>query len=133
MIGREALLNGHRILLVEDDYFIAYMMTEALQDAGAVVLGPVSSVKDALALLGREQHVDSALLDMNLGGDPVFPVADALAGRGVPFLFATGYNESAVPPAWRHVMRCEKPVDAATVVRALHSCAGAVQGLDDRL
>ena len=117
----EALLDGRRILLVEDDYFIADAMSDALEDAGATVLGPVSSVEEALALLDREREVDSAILDINLNGEMVFPVADMLTARGIPFLFATGYDEAAVPPAWRHVIRCEKPVNAAAVARALHS------------
>ena len=114
-------MDGRRILLVEDDYFIADAMLGALEDAGATVLGPVSSVKEALALLDGEPEVDSAILDINLNGEMVYPVADALTARGVPFIFATGYDEAAVPPAWRHVIRCEKPVNATAVARALHS------------
>ncbi|QDA36491.1 response regulator (plasmid) [Paracoccus liaowanqingii] len=116
-----ALLEGRRILLVEDDYFIADALLEALEDAGATVLGPVSSVKDALALLGREHDVNGAVLDINLDGEAVFPVADVLCARGVLFLFATGYDEAAVLPAWRHITRCEKPVNVAAVVRALRA------------
>ena len=121
MTLNDDLLSGRRILLVEDDYFIADAMLGVLEDAGATVLGPVSSVKEALALLDGEPEVDSAILDINLNGEMVYPVADALTALGIPFIFATGYDEAAVPPAWRHVMRCEKPVNAAAVARALHS------------
>ena len=120
MTSNEALFDGRRMLLVEDDYFIADAMLKALSDAGATVLGPVSSVTEALALLDGEPELDSAILDINLNGEMVFPVADALTDRGIPFLFATGYDEAAVPPMWRHVMRCEKPVNAAAIARALH-------------
>ncbi|WP_425231080.1 response regulator [Sphingomonas sp.] len=96
-------------------------MLEALEDAGATVLGPVSSVTEALSLLDGAPDVNSAILDINLNGEMVYPVADALTARGIPFIFATGYDEAAVPTAWRHVMRCEKPVNAAAVTRALHA------------
>lgn len=115
----KALLQGRRVLVVEDEYLIADTMEQSLRQAGAVVLGPVPSVDDALELLDDEPDVDGAILDINLGGEKVFPVADVLAARGVRFVFATGYDVSDVPPAYRHIARYEKPVDVSMLARAL--------------
>ena len=120
-----ASLRDCRILVVEDEYLIAYDMQQGLQEAGAIVLGPVPSVEEALELLRGEPDVDGAVLDINLAGEKVFPVADALAARGIRFVFATGYDASAVPPAYRHITRYDKPVEAATIARALSTETGA--------
>ena len=114
----EALLLNRHILLVEDDYLIAYAMQSELQDFGARVVGPAASVKDALVLLDSGP-VDGAILDVSLNDEKVFPVAEALTAIGVPFVFTTGYSASDLPAAWRHVPRLEKPVDAASAALAL--------------
>ncbi len=116
----EALLRDRRVLVVEDEYFIADAMQRGLKKEGAIVLGPAPSVAEALALIDS-QPVDAAILDLNLGDEKAFPVADVLQARDIPFLFTTGYDASDVPPAWRHVPRLEKPVEVATIVRALRS------------
>jgi CheY-like chemotaxis protein len=99
----EASLRGWRVLVVEDEYLIADAMERGLRGAGAIVLGPVPTVEKALELLEGEREVDGAVLDINLAGRKVFPVADALAARGIRFLFATGYDAADVPAAYRHV------------------------------
>lgn len=118
----ERLLQGRRILVVEDEYLIADAVQIALQGEGAVVVGPAQSVRKALRLLDTEVHVDCAILDLNLGDEQVFPVADLLQARGVPFLFTTGYDAAAVPQAWRHVQRLEKPIEIAAIAHALSAC-----------
>ena len=112
----EALLHDRHILVVEDDYFIAWALVDELTSFGAHVIGPAASVEEALALLAN-QPTDGAILDVSLSRDKVFPVASALTDRGIPFVFATGYSE--VPPTWQHVPRYEKPVSAATAAQAL--------------
>jgi CheY-like chemotaxis protein len=97
-----------RVLIAEDEYFLADDMARVLQKLGVHVVGPVSSTDKALALL-REEPLDAAVLDINLKGQMVFPVADALREQGVPFIFATGYDASIVPEAYRDVPRWEKP------------------------
>ena len=109
------LLNRH-ILLVEDEYLIAWALQDELQGSGAHVIGPAASVEDALALLASEP-VDGAILDVSLDREKVFPVAEALSERGIPFVFATGYSD--LPPEWQHVPRFEKPVEVARVALAL--------------
>ncbi len=116
----EGLLSNRRILVVEDDYLIADAMLRGLEREGAIVLGPAPSVKQALELLDTAP-VNGAVLDVNLGDEKAFPIADVLQARGIPFLFATGYNVGDLPQAYRHVPRCEKPLDVTAVARTLLS------------
>ncbi|MGI4946815.1 MAG: response regulator [Janthinobacterium lividum] len=114
-----AALAGRRVLLVEDDYLLAEVLRQELEDAGTHVLGPVPDVAAALALLAAEDVVDVAVLDVNLNGTMPWPVADALLARGVAFVFLTGYDASAVPARYAGVPCCEKPVELAEVACAL--------------
>ena len=111
-------LSGRRILLVEDEYMIAADMHQAFERLGSVVVGPASRVEDALAMIEVDE-IDCAVLDINLGGEPVWPVADALYNSGVPFVFTTGYDQSAIPELYAKVPRCEKPVNMKRLVQAL--------------
>ena len=111
-------LAYRRALIVEDEYFLADDMAEALWKLGADVVGPVSSTHEALALLA-EEPVDAAVLDINLKGHVVFPVVDALREQGVPFIFATGYDEAAVPEVYKDVARWEKPFRPEDFARGL--------------
>lgn len=112
-------LKGKRILLVEDEYFIAQDMARAMAEAGAVVVGPAATVAEALRLIAASGALDAAVLDINLQGEMVFPVADALTTRGVPFVFATGYDRESIPERFSRRIRCEKPVRPDRVARAL--------------
>ncbi len=113
----DPLLRGWRILVVEDQYLIADGMRRELAREGATVVGPAPSVAAALALVDA-QALDAAILDLNLADDErVFPVAEALQARGIPFVFASGCAASDVPPQWRHVLRVEKPVEIASFAR----------------
>lgn len=103
-------LKDRRVLVVEDEYLIAEDLREQLLSCGAEVMGPVACVADALALLEDGTAPDLAILDIRLGGEMVYPVADALRTKGIPFVFATGYDAWAVPEAYAEVPRTEKPV-----------------------
>lgn len=103
-------LAGCRVLVVEDEYLLADELSRELVAAGAEVVGPAATVAAALRLLGEGTPPHAAILDVNLGGEPVFPVADALLERGVPFVFCTGYDDWALPARHRGTPRCEKPV-----------------------
>jgi DNA-binding NtrC family response regulator len=107
-----------RILLVEDEYFVAIEVVRALEDEGAVAVGPTRTVQEARKVMEREA-IDAAILDINLHNQPVFPLADELEQRKVPFVFATGYGEQAIPARFRHVPRFEKPLDLDALVRAV--------------
>ena len=113
------MLDGRRILLVEDEYFIVRDMARAFAAAGAAVIGPAATVAEALRLIAASGPMDGAVLDINLQGEMVFPVADALTTRGVPFLFATGYDRETIPDRFAHCIRCEKPVKPDQVAKAL--------------
>ena len=113
-----AVLAQHQILVVEDEYFIAHDIAHALGRLGAEVIGPAPSCEDALALVTAE-HLDAAVLDINVRGQSVLPVAEILAARGVPFVFATGYDRGAVPVAFRSVPHWEKPFNPDHLARAL--------------
>jgi len=129
----EASLHDRRVLIVEDEYMIAEAMSRGLRRAGATVLGPVSSVASAIALL-REEKVDSAVLDINLGNQNVYPVVDALLAQGARCVFATGNDPADIPDTYASMRRCEKPVDTNCLVRALNEGISTVATLhgDDR-
>ncbi|MEA2782601.1 MAG: hypothetical protein QOK29_4145, partial [Rhodospirillaceae bacterium] len=93
-------LAGRRILLVEDELLVSMALESTLQDSGATVIGPLARVKQALEAARREQ-IDAAVLDINLAGEKVFPVADLLAERGIPFVFYTGYSQDTLPLSHR--------------------------------
>ena len=101
-----------RVLVVEDDYLLAEDLKDELSAAGAEVMGPVSDLESAWALLAKGPLPNRAILDIKLGGQMVYPLADALRERGIPFVFATGYEAQAIPAAYADVPCCEKPFDA---------------------
>jgi CheY-like chemotaxis protein len=90
-------LRGRRVLVVEDDYILAQDLLEELLRSGAAVMGPVATVAEALDLLRSGLSPHMAVLDIGLGDETVYPVADALRARGIPFVFATGYDACTVP------------------------------------
>ena len=108
-----------RILVVEDEYFIADDMAKALEKLGAEVVGPAADQEKALALLSSAELIDAAVLDINLRGATVFPIADILIEQGVPFVFATGYAPASVPPVYAGIPRWEKPFNPGDLVRSL--------------
>lgn len=112
-------LAQRRVMVVEDEYFIADDIVRALQKLGAEVVGPIPTRDKALMLLESGASIHAAVLDINLQGKTVFPVADVLIARGVPFVFATGYDQSTVPAAYEDVPRWEKPFEAHDLAKAL--------------
>ncbi len=111
-------LQGERILVVEDEYFLADDLVQALTRAGAKVIGPASTAEAALALL-EDGAPDLGILDINLKGDISFAVADAMAERNLPFVFATGYDEGTIPERHAARPRWQKPFDADELMKAL--------------
>jgi DNA-binding LytR/AlgR family response regulator len=113
-------LKGCCLLVVEDEYLIAADLTASLESLGVEVIGPAASVDEALSLVDKNSdRLDGAVLDINLGNERVYPVADVLTARGVPFVFTTGYDAVVVPTAYATAPRCEKPVDKTQLVRWL--------------
>ena len=101
-----------RILIVEDEMLVAMNIEDMLLELGHEVAGIASRLEPALAL-AREGAFDVAMLDVNLAGEPSFPVADMLLGRGIPFLFATGYGAKGIPEAYQGHLVLQKPFRAA--------------------
>jgi DNA-binding LytR/AlgR family response regulator len=113
-------LKGRCLLVVEDEYLLAADLTASLESMGVEVVGPAASVEEALSLVeNKGGRIDGAVLDINLRNERVYPVADVLTARGVPFVFTTGYDAIAIPTAYARAPRCEKPVDKAQLVRWL--------------
>ena len=109
-------LTGKRVLLVEDEALVAMLVEDMLADEGCEVAATASRLGDALALAADTSLlIDIAILDVNLAGEPVFAVAEALARRGVPFAFATGYGAGGLPESWRNRPTLQKPFTAADV------------------
>lgn len=115
------LLKGLAVLIVEDEFYLADDWALALTSAGARVLGPFGRVEDARRLIEGGEQVDLAILDIDLFGDRVFPVADLLAEKGASFVFATGYDPDVIPERFRDAPRLEKPFTALAVVELLKS------------
>lgn len=115
-------LSGKRILVIEDEYFIASDLKRALTAAGAEVAGPSGRVSEGLAL-SAGPHLDAALLDVNLEGEFSFAIADELAARGVPYVFVTGYDDWSLPEAYRAAPRVAKPFQLTVVLDTLDRLA----------
>lgn len=109
-----------RVLVVEDDLLVAMLVTDLVAQCDCLVVGPVGSVGDALAAV-REDALDGAVLDINLHGERVWPVAELLEECGIPFIFATGYNEGDIPERFRTRPRIAKPVTNVSVEHALRA------------
>ena len=112
-------LKDRRILVIEDEFFMADELRQKLEAAGALVIGPAPSVERALALIKDEITIEAALLDVNLGGDMSYPVAEALIVRSVPFVFTTGYDESVLAEHYALMPRCQKPTEFSSIVGEL--------------
>lgn len=103
-----ASLTGCRILVVEDEWLIASVIEEVLQNLGCVVVGPVSRL-DAALQRAKDEMLDAAILDVSIRGGEVYPVAEQLAIRGIPFVLASGYGAWLLPETLRDRPRLTKP------------------------
>ena len=121
--GRAAAkLTGKRVLVVEDEALVSMLVEDELRDAGAEVVGPAPSVRDALRLVeaaAADGGLSAAVLDINLSGQHVAPVADKLAALGVPFLFATGYRHDYARSLHTTAPVLHKPFDPRSLIVAL--------------
>ncbi len=111
-------IDGLRVLVVEDEALVALQIEDMLTGLGCVVVGPASRVGQALELL-HGQQVDAAVLDINIAGELVYPVADELASRGLPYIFATGYGASGLTDAYRGRPVLEKPFPKGALLQAM--------------
>jgi CheY-like chemotaxis protein len=111
-------LRGRRVLVVEDEYLLATDLAEHFQDLGVKVIGPAATLGDAIALV-EANEIEGAVLDINIRGERVYPVADLLIERQVPFVFTSGYSCELEPDAYASIPRCIKPTKFAEVAHML--------------
>jgi CheY-like chemotaxis protein len=116
-------LFGLRVLVVEDEAVVALMIEGMLQDLGCTIAASAARLADALEIAATAE-IDLALLDVNLAGQPVFPVAEILVGREIPLVFSTGYGARVLPPEFTRFPVLGKPFSA----RELHQTIASVVG-----
>lgn len=113
-------LNGKSVLLVEDEYLVASMVMDALEDFGATIVGPVSNMQLALDFLDNSEiRIDAATVDINLQGANAFPLADRLTAEGIPFVILTGYECSSLPERFHAATCLSKPFAPEDVAEKL--------------
>jgi two-component SAPR family response regulator len=98
-------------MIVEDEALVAMALRESLDELGFSVLGPFNRISEAMIAL-RNNHIDAAVLDVNLGGELIYPLADVLAADHVPFVFITGYGADEIEPRYANVPVLQKPIEA---------------------
>jgi CheY-like chemotaxis protein len=113
-----AKLAGLRVLVVEDEMMVSMLIEDMLTDLGCHVVGPASRLDEAMELAATSE-LDCAVLDVNLGGQPIFPLADALRERGRPFAFATGYGDAGLREVDRGTPVLQKPFREGDLARVL--------------
>jgi CheY-like chemotaxis protein len=107
---RTSTLTGDRIMIVEDEALIAMAMSDLVTELGFKVVGPYSNLKDAMAAL-KGDGVDGAILDINIGGELIYPLADILIARNLPFIFTTGYGKESIASSYENIQVLHKPVE----------------------
>lgn len=113
-IGNRRLI-GCRVLILEDEYFLANDLERALRAQGAEVIGPIAELSDAISQLGHDEF-DAAVIDINLQDELAYSIADELVPRDIPFVFATGYGSEQIPNRFRDIKSWQKPYDIAAIV-----------------
>jgi len=111
-------VTGRRILVVEDETMIAMLIEDVLQTAGYLIVGPAAKLETALQL-ARSERLDGAVLDVTIRGGQVYPVADILRERGIPFVLSSGYGDWALPDAFRGQARLQKPFTSVELETAI--------------
>ncbi|HVY51658.1 MAG TPA: response regulator [Devosia sp.] len=119
------IFGGRRILVVEDDWLIVADLVQELEASGAHVIGPIPTLELALKKLDEMPDMSAAILDVNLRGQMVFPLADELTRRGIPFVFATAYEADGFPEPYRHVPLVRKGAGADEIAGLLLSAQQA--------
>ena len=120
MILKLRSLRNKNVLIVEDEYVIALDLEHTVRKHGANVVGPASSVDEAMNLLAHTR-IDCAVLDINLQGERVYTVADSLQRAGIPYVFATGYDAPSIPERYEKVPCICKPFDPEVVTSVLRT------------
>lgn len=124
-------LAGVRVLVVEDNHMVAASLVEALNYAGATVVGTIANREDAIDFVEvRHQEIDIAMLDVDLSGVMSYPIADMLGRYDVPFIFTTGYDNTSMDAAYRDFPLCMKPFSFDSIVSTIRGVLGSGMALD---
>jgi DNA-binding response OmpR family regulator len=123
-------LVGVKVVLVEDESAVALAIEDMIQDLGCELVGSVASLARAQQIMGSESF-DVAVLDVNVRGEAVFPIAYLLVERGIPFLFSTGYGQGAIPQDLANHPAITKPFSIETLARAMSAALMGVQGMPE--
>jgi two-component SAPR family response regulator len=119
-------VTGCRILVVEDETLIVLMIEGALAEMGCDIVGPAAKLEAALNL-ANDGEFDAAILDVTIRGGKVYPVAEQLIARGIPFVFASGYGNWALPEALRDRPRLTKPFTFGALKEQIKSLCDQVE------
>lgn len=117
---------GLRVLLVEDEIVIAILLEDMLAELGHTVIGPVARIDKAVEM-AQGETLDLAILDVNLDGKEIYPVAEVLDARGIPFLFSTGYGNGGLRALYRNRPILSKPFRRCDLLQALAAACPAKQ------
>lgn len=117
---RAGLAPGKRVLVVEDEVIVAMQLEDLLLDMGCDVIGPACRIEDALEL-AESENLDAAVLDVNINGRSVCPVAERLHARGVPVVYATGYGKAGCKdlPEGPVLQKPYLPADLASALKTI--------------
>jgi CheY-like chemotaxis protein len=118
-------LAGLKVLVVEDEMMVSMLIEDMLTDLGCTVVGPASRLEEAIQLV-RDADLDCAVLDVNLGGQPIFPLADILREKGAPFAFATGYGDAGLRDVDKGSPVLQKPFREGDLARVLGELRASV-------
>ena len=119
------------VLLVEDEALIRMMLVEMIEEAGHSVVAEAGDLKKGTAL-ATHADFDLAILDINLGGDTIEPIASKIAGRGKPFFFVSGYGSSGVPDAFQGTPVVRKPCLAGELQSAIDAALSRLSQRQDK-
>jgi two-component SAPR family response regulator len=120
-------ISGNKIMVVEDEALVALALRDSLDELGFSVIGPFSRISEAMIAL-RNNHVDAAVLDVNLGGELIYPLADVLTADHVPFVFITGYGADEIERRYASIPILQKPIEPGALKSVFASRAGVGRG-----
>ncbi len=121
--AQQSRFAGVRILLVEDETVVSFLIEDMLKELGCANIWHARGVDQAIAIL-RDRQPDAAVLDVNLAGEPGYPIAEQLESAQIPFLFATGYGRYGIPAQWASKPTIQKPFRYDALAQALASLLG---------
>jgi CheY-like chemotaxis protein len=124
---QKGLSPAARVLIAEDEFLVSLLLEEELRSLGCSIVGPFKRVAEAVAA-SRSQAFDFAILDVNLGGEMIYPLADELEARNVPFIFTSGYGSMSLPERFRAHVCLTKPYDGAALVNEISRLLACSEG-----